>query len=66
MADQCIVCLGDLRTIVAADTPPEPAAAQARERGADSAQHTSLRNTKLSAKRYTLHTAPEPIEHIRI
>lgn len=55
MAEQCIVCLGDLRTSDAVITPPETAAA--RQDGDDGVVHqsdaakSSLRDTKLSSKR---------------
>ena len=55
MADQCIVCLGDLRTLIALDTEPDvPEARQDGDEGVQSAAPAKslLRDTKLSRKRY--------------
>lgn len=64
MAEQCIVCLGDLRDSLATDPSTEavpPEQAEARAHAGDEVvvqQHRAksvLRDTRLSAKRYRHH-----------
>lgn len=78
MAEQCIVCLGDLRDSIATDQPadlPEQAEAQPAAAAAVIAdgpvqQHhhraKGLRDTKLSTKRYHFQPNPSRVERARM
>ncbi|CAK4031059.1 PHD and RING finger domain-containing [Lecanosticta acicola] len=61
MAEACIVCLGDLRTSVVEDPPPEDAAAvpaDDADKGIDAAKHTVTTNAQ------SIETDDEAIAHL--
>jgi hypothetical protein len=65
MVETCIVCLGDVRSIVATDSasPTEPPEAAGADAGDEGVHKSLLRDTTLTTKRYTTSSYHEPIEH---